>query len=226
MSTRHLTPIPRPIRTIVPALLVVLALLAFSIDIAVARACHAGHLPKFLLDVLNKVEPFGHGIGVAFVVATIAILDTERRAWAPALCAAGAISGGLTANVIKLLIARTRPRNFSFASADVWQTFESWFPLGAGGSAAQSFPSAHTATAFGFAVALAAIYPRGRWWFFTLATLVGFHRVQSSAHFPSDVFAGAAVGWVMGHLCVLITREIFTGSSETSGQPPQLRIVA
>lgn len=226
MSTRMLSPLPRPLRTIVPAALVLAALCALSVDVAIAQACREGHYPKFVMDVLNKVEPFGHGIGVAIVIATVAILDTERRHWAPALCAAGALSGGLTANVIKLMIARTRPRNFSFASANVWQTFDSWLPLGSGGSAAQSFPSAHTATAMGFAIALAAIYPRGRWWFFTLAGLVGMHRVQSSAHFPSDVLAGAAVGWVMGHLCVMMTRDVFTSSSGTTGQPPQLRIVA
>lgn len=226
MSTRSLSPLPRPLRTIVPAVLVLAALCALSMDMTIAKACRDGHFPKFIMDVLNKVEPFGHGIGVALVVATIAILDADRRSWAPAMCAIGALSGGLTANVIKLMIARTRPRNFSFASANVWQTFESWLPLGSGGSAAQSFPSAHTATAFGFAVALAAVYPRGRWWFFTLAVLVGLHRIQSSAHFPSDVLAGAAVGWVMGHVCVMITREIMSDSGETSGQPPQLRIVA
>lgn len=226
MSSRTLSPLPRPLRTIVPAVLVLASLAALSIDIAVAQACRDGRCPKFVSDVLDKVEPFGHGIGVAFVIATVAILDVERRAWAPALCAAGALSGGLTANIIKLLIGRTRPRNYSFASTDVRQTFESWFPFGTGGSASQSFPSAHTATAFGFAVALSAIYPRGRWWFFALATLVGLHRIQSTAHYPSDVLAGAAVGWVMGHLCVLITREMLSNPHGTTQQPPQLRIVA
>jgi membrane-associated phospholipid phosphatase len=36
-----------------------------------------------------------------------------------------------------------------------------------------------------------------------LAGLVGFSRVTLQSHFPSDVFAGAALGYVISHDIVL-----------------------
>ncbi|MBC8115904.1 MAG: phosphatase PAP2 family protein, partial [Candidatus Saccharimonas sp.] len=62
-------------------------------------------------------------------------------------------------------------------------------------------------TAVGLAVVLAAWYPRGRWLFATLAVLVGMNRMQCLAHFPSDVFSGAALGWIVGSCCVLGDRR-------------------
>lgn len=64
----------------------------------------------------------------------------------------------------------------------------------------QSFPSAHTASAFGFAAVLSSAYPKGKPVFLLLAALTGFHRIAFSAHFPSDVFFGAALGWFVGCL--------------------------
>lgn len=193
---------------LVPALLLACAGLLLAVDLPIARFCDADDYPKEVSDVLNNAEPFGHGIGVAFVVITIAVLDARRRRWAPALCAAGALAGGLAANILKLVVSRTRPRNFDLAGTDVWATFQHWLPLGAGGSKWQSFPSAHMATAMGFAMALSAVYPRGRWWFFTMAALVGLHRIEVSAHYPSDVCAGAALGWVAGHLAIALTQRL------------------
>jgi membrane-associated phospholipid phosphatase len=71
--------------------------------------------------------------------------------------------------------------------------------LGRGyGYALQSLPSAHAATAVGLALALAALYPRGRWLFASFAVLAGLQRIEAQAHFASDVLAGAAVGCMVG----------------------------
>ena len=211
-----------------PATLMILASLLLLLDISVAKLCWEDEYPREIADVLSNAEPFGHGIGVAFVVITIAVLDPARRRWAPGVCAAGAIAGGLSANIVKLLIGRTRPRNFDLATIDVWQTFQGWFPLGSGGSALQSFPSAHTATAVGFAVALSAVYPRGRWWFYSLAILVGLHRVEVSAHYPSDVCIGALLGWLAGHTCIALANRLLasgnTAAEQSEAQP--LRVAA
>jgi undecaprenyl-diphosphatase len=64
----------------------------------------------------------------------------------------------------------------------------------------QSFPSGHAATAAGLAVALAVLYPRGRWLFAVLAVLAALQRVEVQSHFPSDVLAGAALGCLTGAL--------------------------
>jgi undecaprenyl-diphosphatase len=58
-----------------------------------------------------------------------------------------------------------------------------------------SFPSGHTITAFATCLALGYFIPRLRWPLLLLACLVGVSRVVISAHYASDVVAGAAIGF-------------------------------
>jgi len=187
--------------TLVPALCLAAAALMLVVDLPVARYCRHGDYPEFIGDALNNAEPFGHAAGVALIVITVLALDPRAHWVAPALTVS-ALSGGIAANIGKLLLSRTRPRNFDLLHGTLWETFGEWLPLLSHGARAQSFPSAHTATAVGLAVMLCAAYPRGRWWFVTLSVLVGLHRIQTSAHYPSDVMVGAALGWWAGHLCL------------------------
>ena len=69
-----------------------------------------------------------------------------------------------------------------------------------------SFPSGHGIGAFALATVIAHRYHRHRWvpWAaYGAATLVSFSRVTLQSHFPSDVFAGAALGYSIGHFVVL-----------------------
>jgi membrane-associated phospholipid phosphatase len=69
-----------------------------------------------------------------------------------------------------------------------------------------SFPSGHTIAAFSIATIFADRYPKPRWhrWVaFGLAGLVGFSRLPLQAHYPSDVFAGAVLGYTIAHYVVL-----------------------
>jgi membrane-associated phospholipid phosphatase len=79
----------------------------------------------------------------------------------------------------------------------VGSSFGPWLPLGSLGSPNQSFPSAHTATAMGLAIALMVVYPRARWLFCLAPVLVAYQRMDSGAHFLSDVLCGAAVGCIV-----------------------------
>ncbi len=102
---------------------------------------------------------------------------------------------GLIAQLAKHLLPRLRP-NVSDLTADVWQTFvtssaDSQLPLAA--RDLQSYPSGHSATAFGLACGLAWLYPRGRWLFVVFAVLAMMQRIESGAHFVSDTLAGAAI---------------------------------
>jgi membrane-associated phospholipid phosphatase len=188
----------------IPAAFAVAAWMALKVDCAVSSWClHClsdSSYPKlvhdtllFYRDVLSIGVYFGDGLGVAILMLTVFVLDPARRWALPRLlcCAYGA---GLAANGLKLLLARKRPHSFDFAVGDVWATFGTWLPGTSLGSKWQSFPSAHTATAVGFAAGLVWLYPRGRWLFPLFAVLVGCQRIQSGAHFTSDVLAGAALG--------------------------------
>jgi membrane-associated phospholipid phosphatase len=69
-----------------------------------------------------------------------------------------------------------------------------------------SFPSGHAITAFSIATIFADRYSRHRWvpWVaYGLAATVGFSRITTQAHFTSDVFVGAVLGYSISHYVVL-----------------------
>jgi membrane-associated phospholipid phosphatase len=90
----------------------------------------------------------------------------------------------LFVTVAKHLIGRRRP---SSLGPFVYDPF-SWSPAFA------SLPSAHAATACSVAVAFGGLFPHIRFLLWTYAILIMVSRVVISAHYPSDVMAGAFVG--------------------------------
>ena len=162
----------------------------------------AGHPVDGLLgELLDAAEHFGTPFGQGLILLSLTAIAQWQEPRAIRIFI-GACAAGISANIVKLLIARTRPREFEFEGASLLDGFTEWFPFGAGGSAIQSFPSAHTASAFGFAALMCWAFPTGRSAFLVLACLVGLQRICSSAHFPSDVLIGAALGWTVGRAFV------------------------
>jgi membrane-associated phospholipid phosphatase len=186
-----------------PVLLILSAWLVFPHDAYLAYHCHKlpnGH-PKWLRNIFDNVEPFGHLVGVVIASALVLLLGQKQwKAGLSLLCAG--LFGGLAANCGKLLLGRVRPRNFEFATLDSHATITSWMPFLSGTSGSQSFPSAHTATAVAMAVFLGSLYPRARWLFFVMTLLVMGHRLHSGAHYPSDILTGAALGWCVALVCL------------------------
>ena len=69
-----------------------------------------------------------------------------------------------------------------------------------------SFPSGHAMMAFSVAEVFAQRYKHHKWVpyvAYTLATAISFSRVTTGAHFPSDVFVGAATGFAIARFDVL-----------------------
>ena len=64
----------------------------------------------------------------------------------------------------------------------------------------RSFPSGHTAAAVAFASAAGRIAPAAGIPLHSLAVLVGYSRVHTGVHYPSDVIAGALIGSVVADL--------------------------
>jgi membrane-associated phospholipid phosphatase len=184
-----------------PIVMLLAVLVSLAIDVPIAGYAKEGKHPRWFAELLENVETFGHGVGATLIVIGVLILDVARRRSALQLLG-GSLGAGLTASLLKLLVIRYRPRGLTAFPETVWATFGGWWS-GNGGNDLQSFPSAHSATAVGLAMMLSAYYPRGRWYFTLLAILVGMQRVQVSAHYPSDVFAGAIVGWCVASACLL-----------------------
>lgn len=188
---------------------VVAGVLAFSIDLPVARWCkrQPAPLPGDLRKFLDLAEVFAHGLGVTALIATLVVSDRSLALPLPRspagprgnffrLAGAAAV-GGLVVDLVKACVERVRPHSADLDSvASAFDTF--------GGDALaeplvrhaqlMSFPSGHAAAAAGLAAALGWKYPRGRPAFAALAVLSAAQRVASSAHYPSDVCFGAAIG--------------------------------
>lgn len=189
--------------------LAIASAMSLPIDLHVARYVHDMDGPGDLERLVRLSEAFAYGGTVAIIVLAAAVLDP--RGWRvvsrPAISAYGA---GLAGDMLKMLVARTRPTAADL-SGSFHETFVTWLPMLADerlaqlelkyGSRLQSFPSAHTATAVGLAIGLSVLYPRGWWLFAMLAVLAGVQRIQSQSHFVSDVLAGAALGCAVGALC-------------------------
>ena len=99
--------------------------------------------------------------------------------------------------VIKLISRRLRPSAVP-ANRDFRDTFfQSKVGILGKGS---SFPSGHAAAAFSVGTVIARRYGSHKWvpWVaYGVAGLISFSRVPDLAHFPSDVFLGAALGYTI-----------------------------
>ena len=67
----------------------------------------------------------------------------------------------------------------------------------------RSFPSGHTTDNFAAAMVLAVFYRRRGWLYLPIAAAVGYSRIYTGSHWPSDVFASAFLGCGLGLLAVV-----------------------
>ena len=121
------------------------------------------------------------------------------------LAGVAAADAAILTVVMKGATSRLRPRDVSAGGdyGDTWfQSKGNNWLRGHG-----SFPSGHTMAAFSVATVISRRYPQHRRWLpyvaYGLAGVVGFSRVTLSSHFPSEVFAGAALGYSIGRYAVL-----------------------
>jgi membrane-associated phospholipid phosphatase len=195
----------QPGRTLLIGLiLAVVGLLILPFDTSIIEFVQ-NHPPRGEFKaLLQRSETFGHGTGIALILVTLFVVsrpEIRRGIW----IAGSAYGAGIAANILKVMVVRTRPGaiaedgvNAAFRLVDLTVSPLVSLSEHLQATTEQSCPSAHTATAFGMAVALGTLFPRGRVWFLCLAGLVGLQRISTSAHFPSDVCWGASIGIVWG----------------------------
>jgi undecaprenyl-diphosphatase len=159
----------------------------------------ASGLPAWLIDDAYEITDFGRSgwilvpLGALIIIIALVAsrgLDAVSRALLAAVVvrlgfvfiAVGL--PGIVSTLSKRWIGRVRP---SAAGPFAYEPF-SWRPEYA------SFPSGHATTAFAALVAFGLVFPRTRPVLWLYALLVAASRVIVSAHYPSDVIAGAAFG--------------------------------
>jgi membrane-associated phospholipid phosphatase len=186
-----------------PVLFVVSGAAALAVDCPLAQWClhHHRNWPEYAEELFQFGESFANGLGAAvFILAAFQLAPARRRA-IPRVIAI-VVAAAIAADLVKLLVMRTRPYGFDFAGG-VWATFGQWFSVHVD-SVDQSFPSGHTAVAVALAIALAWHYPRGAWLVAALALLAACQRLQCGAHYLSDVLFSAAVGSAAAVVCLSI----------------------
>jgi undecaprenyl-diphosphatase len=99
--------------------------------------------------------------------------------------------------VLKSLVGRIRPCNV-FPDLNVLVTCTESF----------SFPSSHAVNNFGAAMFFAKIFPKYKWSFFIVATLMAFSRPYVGVHYPSDAIGGALIGMIFGYIFAFIVIRI------------------
>ena len=107
--------------------------------------------------------------------------------------------------VIKAITRRKRPGDVRPGGA----FNDTFFSGGKSPFKGSAFPSGHAAGVFAVSTVVATRYHNHRWmpWvMYGFATAVSFSRVTTSAHFPSDVFLGAALGYTITRYQVLRPR--------------------
>ena len=139
--------------------------------------------------VLDQVLPWFTYLGSHFAVVFFIIVSwilTQRRKILRRLVLLYGIQSGVLYG-LKYLIQRQRPLLFlEMASKLSKGSREILDP---------SFPSGHAVYGFMIATLLAYRFPRYRVIFFIVAGLIGWTRIYLGLHYPTDVIAGALLGY-------------------------------
>ncbi len=141
-------------------------------------------------------------LGAPVSLYAIGLIRKDGKMQRTALFAGEAVADSeIVASVLKAATRRVRPS----AIPPRGNYSDSWFESG-GSPLRGGFPSGHTIAAFSVATVVARRYRNHRWAPYAaygLAAVVGFSRLSLSAHFLSDVFMGAALGYSISRFTVL-----------------------
>jgi len=146
----------------------------------------------------------GDPIILIFITGSLMLVwDEKNTVRKIAVIAIGAILASLIANMIKPHIFRPRPYLYyrELIDSGVYQ-LNALFDLLVSES---SFPSGHTATIFGCITVTNCFYRHRFWLLYFIGAFIGFTRIYVGVHYPSDVIAGALVGFLTG----LVTYSLF-----------------
>tara|TARA_B100000686_G_scaffold283255_1_gene306114 strand:+ start:31 stop:1017 length:987 start_codon:yes stop_codon:yes gene_type:complete len=144
-------------------------------------------------SLLDIFKPFGDGVFTVPALAAFYIFghfnENEKAKRTTLIATESFLITSLYTTALKYSFGRHRPRTGdSSTSFDGFTTNRDH----------NSFPSGHTSTAFAIATVVANEYeeiPYIKPISYGIATLTGFSRVNDEAHWASDVFIGAALGY-------------------------------
>ena len=149
-----------------------------AIDAAISHLTNAANHSKISLATAGVFAAFGGSRGrraATFGVAAVTVTS-------------------VVANLVVKPIANRRRPDRSEEHRDHSPLTSHHVPM----PSSDSFPSGHTAAAFAFATAVARVEPRASVVPYLIAVGVGYSRVHTGVHYPSDVALGALLGATIG----------------------------
>ena len=162
--------------------------------------CIQEHLRCAFLDV---VLPFLTTIcnnGEIWIACAIVLLFFKKYRRYGIVLLVALLLGSLVGNeIIKPLVARVRPCNSVSILPDMLVSVPSSF----------SFPSGHTVSSAVGATVLTRANRKFGFAAIPVAVFIAFSRLYVFVHFPTDVLAGAILGFAIGFLCVTLGNKLF-----------------
>jgi undecaprenyl-diphosphatase len=199
-------PLPPQQLAIAAAVTLVVFLLGMAfIDAAAIKA--VAYLPRWLVWFFQAITDFGKSgwflwpLGILFLglAALPGLSRMSQRVLAAVMVRVGILFAaiavpGIITNIMKHIFGRARPGFGGSVDPSLFHPF-SW------PAAYASLPSGHATTAFSVLVIFGSLWPRARTVWLIYALLIAASRIVVTAHYPTDVAAGALVG-VLGAVMV------------------------
>lgn len=163
------------------------------------------------LDILYEIQKFHNPIldpimigfsyigefGTIWIIIAIVFILTKKYRLCGITMLVAMILSALAGNfVLKNIIARSRP---SWIDHSIILLIEN--PVD------YSFPSGHTMNSFTSAMTVFMYHKKPGILAFTLASFIAFSRLYLFVHYPSDVFAGIALGVAISIFTVLVVNN-------------------
>lgn len=179
--------------------------LLLPFDARIVDAVRGLRLPSDLESELDMVQQYGQFTATLLGSLLVVLLDPHvRRRLLDWWAALGLTS--LACHTLKMTLGRPRPKlGDPYVLTLPWEHYVRMRPEGPevlralrfDGSDLWSLPSAHTAAAVVMSLFLARLYPPLRPFAVGMAVAVGLIRVLFVAHWPTDVVAGALLGYLV-----------------------------
>ena len=190
---------PRQLAIVVGIAVAGFLFLMMTIDAAAIRGVR--YVPRWIVSFFDDITDYGKSgwflwpLGLLFIALAAlppVLTRFSQRVLAAIMVRVGFLFTaiavpGLFVTIVKRMIGRARPMVGGTLDPYLFSPF-AWHAAFAG------LPSGHATTAFAVLVAFGTLWPRARTVLLIYALLIAMSRVMVSAHYPSDVFAGALVG--------------------------------
>lgn len=136
------------------------------------------------IDTLNSIMVWfsyaGTGYAVFLITTLLFFWEKNKRDYIPLIWISLLAAMALT-YILKITIAHPRPYLDSLVIEDGY-----------------SFPSGHASAVFSVLAIINSTFPKAKWFWLVFAFLIAFSRLYLGVHFPSDVVAGALLGYLTG----------------------------